>query len=266
MGKLVLSINYGKNTGIVYSVSELYDLFLYGVSMKKADGSTLSDEAVFAFIRAAQTEMENYFNLKIAKQLITESEVFYALDYWQSFPIIPLSYPNTVGLSLIGLLNKIEQIIYPKTWLSYAKKSDGPGSRRLSVVPTGASTTQANADVILTGITSQIGMQRFDMIPDYWDVQYITGFDLKHLPYDLMQVIGKLAAIQFLAIAGDNVFPIAGLAGMSLSVDGLSQSIQSTASTTYSAYSARIKQYGDEITSSLKRLKMVYDSIKFMPI
>jgi hypothetical protein len=216
--------------------------------------------------RAAQTEMENYFNLKIAKQLITESEVFYALDYWQSFPIIPLSYPNTVGLSLIGLLDKIEQIIYPKTWLSYAKKSDGPGSRRLSVVPTGASTTQANADVILTGITSQIGMQRFDMIPDYWDVQYITGFDLKHLPYDLMQVIGKLAAIQFLAIAGDNVFPIAGLAGMSLSVDGLSQSIQSTASATYSAYSARIKQYGDEITSSLKRLKMVYDSIKFMPI
>ena len=259
----MLSINYGKNTGIVYSVSELYDLFLYGVSMKKADGSTLSDEAVFAFIRAAQTEMENYFNLKIAKQLITESEVFYALDYWQSFPIIPLSYPNTVGLSLIGLLNKIEQIIYPKTWLSYAKKSDGPGSRRLSVVPTGASTTQANADVILTGITSQIGMQRFQYIPDYWRVQYITGWDVDQMPMDLINLLGKLASFGPLNIAGDLVLGIAGVSGQSLSIDGLSQSISTTASATSAGYSARLIQYQKEIKETVGRLKLVYDEVKF---
>ena len=34
---------------------------------------------------------------------------------------------------------------------------DGIGKRRMSVVPTGANSVNANADVILTGMTTQIG-------------------------------------------------------------------------------------------------------------
>lgn len=165
---------------------------------------------------------------------------------------------------MIGMLNKIEQIIYPQGWLSCEYDSGmGQGKRRLSVVPTGSSTTQGNAEIILTGITSQIGMQRFQYIPDYWRVQYITGWDVDQMPMDLINLLGKLASFGPLNIAGDLVLGIAGVSGQSLSIDGLSQSISTTASATSAGYSARLIQYQKEIKETVGRLKLVYDEVKF---
>ena len=99
------------------------------------------------------------------------------------------------------------------------------------------------------------------MIPDYWDLQYITGFDLDHLPMDLLNLVGKLATFGPLGIAGDLILG-AGIASQSLSVDGLSQSIGSTSSATNAGYGARLVQYQKEIKDAIPRLKLVYDEIK----
>ena len=104
-------------------------------------------------------------------------------------------------------------------------------------------------------------MQRFTNIPDYWDFQYTTGFDLDDLPYDLMNVVGKIATFGPLGIAGDLILG-AGIAGQSLSVDGLSQSISSTASATSSGYNARLLQYERELKATIPRIKLIYDEIK----
>ena len=167
-------------------------------------------------------------------------------------------------MALTGMLNKMEQIIYPQEWLMYEEDYDRIGKRRMSVVPTGASTTIANSDVILTGITTQIGFQKFTNIPDYWSIQYITGFDLNNMPTDLINVVGKLASTNILNIAGDLILGSAGIASMSLGIDGLSQSISTTASATSNGYMARVLQYTKEIQESVKRLKLVYDQPKFM--
>lgn len=264
MAQLTLTIKYKKNTGAILSVSEIWSTYLYGVSIQGSQGSTFSDESVKFYIEAAQKEIENYFNLLFVKQLIVlENSSYFRTDYWQHFPIIFTKYPVREPLSLTGMLAKMEQIVYPEGWLFCHKDSTGIGKRRISVVPTGASTTKANAEVILTGITSQIGFQRFENIPDYWDFQYITGFDLDKLPMDLINLVGKLAAINLFNIAGDLVFSVPGMASMSLGIDGLSQSMSSTASATSSAYSARIIEYQKEIKESVSRLKLVYDEIKF---
>ena len=139
----------------------------------------------------------------------------------------------------------------------------GQGKRRVSVVPTGASTTQGNAQVILTGITSQIGMQRFENIPDYWRLQYITGWDIDDMPMDLLNVVGMLATFGPLNVAGDLILGVAGVANQSLSIDGLSQSIGTTASATSAGYTARIKEYQQEIKDTVDRIKLVYDQPKF---
>ena len=96
------------------------------------------------------------------------------------------------------MLNKIEQIVFPKSWFSYHNNQEQTNKRRISLVPTGAGTAvEGSGDMILAGITSQIGFQRFNTIPDYWNIQYTTGFDYDKRKYLLMflDIIGKTASI-----------------------------------------------------------------------
>lgn len=261
MGQLTFTMKYKKNSGMLFSVPEFYEMFLYGIKIQGV-GSDFSDESVSMYIKMAQKEVENFYNLKFCKQLIDkENTSYHRADYWQSFPIVKTNYPVSRPMSLIGMLNKAEQIIFPQTWLT-CHRGNMP-MRRISVVPTGSSMTEGNAEVILTGITSQIGFQRFENIPDYWEYQYITGFDLDDLPHDLINIVGKMATFGPLAIAGDLIFSIPGISSMSLGIDGLSQSISSTATSTSAGYNARILQYKKEIEETTKRLKLVYDQIKF---
>lgn len=265
MGQLTLTIKYKKNTGAILSASEMWSNYLYGISIQGGEGSRFSDDSMRIYLAAAQKEIENYFNLKFVKQLIDlETTSYYRDDYWQQFPILQTKYPVREPLAMTGMLNKAEQIIYPQGWLMCERDKDGIGKRRISVVPTGASSTKSNADVILTGITTQIGFQKFDNIPDYWSLQYITGFDVDKMPMDLINLVGMVASFGPLNIAGDLIFSMPGISSMSLGIDGLSQSLGSTASATSAGYTARIKEYQAEIKETVARIKLVYDQPKFM--
>lgn len=264
MAQLTFNIKYRKNTGLVISVAELWELFLYGIKIQGGEGSNFSDESMRFYLVAAQREIENYYNLKFIKQLADQTITYYRTDYWQTFPILQTNYPVREPLSMIGMLNKMEQIVYPQGWLFCEYDTlMGQGKRRISVVPTGSS-TRGNAEIILTGITSQVGMQRFNMIPDYWRIQYITGWDIDQMPMDLINIVGMVASFGPLGIAGDLILGSAGIASQSLSIDGLSQSISTTASATNAGYGARIIQYEKQIKETTNRLKLVYDQPKFM--
>lgn len=264
MAQLTFNIKYRKNTGLVISVAELWELFLYGIKIQGGEGSNFSDESMRFYLVAAQREIENYYNLKFIKQLADQTITYYRTDYWQTFPILQTNYPVREPLSMIGMLNKMEQIVYPQGWLFCEYDTlMGQGKRRISVVPTGSS-TRGNAEIILTGITSQVGMQRFNMIPDYWRIQYITGWDIDQMPMDLINIVGMVASFGPLGIAGDLILGSAGIASQSLSIDGLSQSISTTASATNAGYGARLIQYEKQIKETTGRLKLVYDQPKFM--
>lgn len=261
--KLTLSIKYKKNTGLLFSPAEVITLYLYGIEINATNGTKFSDEAYTYYVREAQKTVENWFSVKIIKQLITESSSYYWDSYSQQFPIINTKYIVQRPLALIGLLKTIEQVRYPVEWLSYAKDPDQIGGRRISIVPTGSGGMAANQDNILTGIVTQLGIQRFRNIPDYWNYQYITGFDLDNLPWDLIGIIGKLATFGPLNIAGDLILGTAGVASQSLSIDGLSQSISTTASATSAGYNARLINYGKEIAETVKRIGGIYKGLQF---
>lgn len=263
MGQLTLKIKYRKNTGLALSVAEIWSLYLFGIKIEGGEGTSFSDENMRFYIESAQRDVENWFNLRFMKQLVDQTLSYYRSDYWQQFPILQTNYPVRTPLSMIGMLNKMEQIIYPQGWLFCEYDTAmNQGKRRISVVPTGSSTTQGNAEVILTGITSQIGTQRYENIPDYWRIQYITGWDIDDMPMDLLNIVGMLASIPILDIAGDLILG-AGIASQSLGIDGLSQSISSTSSATSSGYNARILSYQKQIDEIKDRLRLVYDEVKF---
>lgn len=262
MPELTLTAKYRKNTGIVLSAMEMDTLYFYGSIFYSKDGTAYSNENKRTYILAAQDEIEKYLNIKFKRQLIEETIPFLKQDYWQTFPILKTNFPVSTPLAMVGLLNSISQIIYPKEWLKSSFSSEGYQNKRISVVPNGATTANTSGDVILTGMMSQIGMQRMSNIPDYWTVQYVSGFSYKNIPTDLINVVGKYGSLGVFSVMGDIVLG-SGIANMSLSVDGLSQSIGTTSSATSAAFSARIIQYQKDIKESLVRLKNIYKGINF---
>ena len=86
-GRLTFTIKYKKNSGLVLSVAEIWQTYLYGITIDGGQGASFTDESMRSYIESAQREVENWFNLKFVKQLIDQSLTYYQKDYWQQFPI-----------------------------------------------------------------------------------------------------------------------------------------------------------------------------------
>ena len=233
--------------------------YFFGVNIKDDLGRDFSDSQYEAYVRAATSEIEKTLDIKLEKQKIQETFQFNH-DDWIKWGYVKTTYPVICALGLDGFLNTTKQVAYPKQWLSVRKTSDGVTyHRRISVVPAG-NATGANYQVIFSGIVPQLGYLNMSMIPDYWTVKYVTGFDV--IPYDIIDVVGKLASIGPFNIAGDLILG-AGIASFSLGLDGLSQSLSTTSSATNAGFGARIITYKEELKNSIPRLKDFYKGLGF---
>lgn len=248
---------YKINGELVMSPEELLALYFYGISIRSKDGSYIPNETIMQQIKSAQQEVEKFLEVRLTVKMITESLSYYMDDYWDRFPIMRTALPVRKPLALTGRLNNIEQIIYPQEWLNSKRDSESKFFKQISIVPTGSSATRSGIDILLTGITAYLGLTRYPSIPFYFDTQYVTGFTYKDVPYDLLDLTGKLAAIKLFHIAGDLILG-AGIASISLGIDGLSQSVSATSSATNAGYGARITGYLKDIDMTFKRLKSFY--------
>jgi hypothetical protein len=91
-------------------------------------------------------------------------------------------------------------------------------------------------------------------VPHLWEIKYYHGFKPGCVPSVMNAAIGLIASIYAMNILGDLIIG-AGIAASSLSLDGLSQSIQTTASAENHGFSAKVKDYarqlyGDRTTGS----------------
>lgn len=261
MPTITYEVRYRKNDGLVISPEELTSLYFYGISTKAKDGSEISADTIRMYIMAAQQEIEKYLEIRFNKQFVEHTQAYYKDDYWGGFPILPVKLPVAKALSFIGFLNNIEQIKYPLDWLNIKRDSEGHYYKKIHLIPTGSTTSRANADIILTGITAYLGLTSYGQVPNYFNIQYITGYDYDHIPMDLLNIVGKFAAIGVFALLGDILLGSPGIAGISLGMDGLSQSINTTMTAGNHAYSARCKQYAEEIDATLKKLRLFYKTI-----
>lgn len=102
----------------------------------------------------------------------------------------------------------------------------------------------------------------FDTYPSAYGLDYIAGYgNASEVPYDIVNVIGMLAAINLLSDYGDGI--TAGLANASISLSGISESYGTTMSATSAWFGARIKDYTDRITEWMKENKRKYRGFKF---
>ena len=92
MGRLVLKIQYGINTGLVISPTELRNKYLFGIPMCSNDGTKMSTQAIMNHIRTAQTAVENLFSIKLNKTVIEETRDYVRQEF-MSWGFIRTMYP-----------------------------------------------------------------------------------------------------------------------------------------------------------------------------
>ena len=94
------------------------------------------------------------------------------------------------------------------------------------------------------------------------DGPVLLNWQVHTVPQALIKTISQVAALLPLDIAG-NLIASAGIASQTLSVDGLSQEIHTTASATSSGFGATIISYQKQIADTMNAMKKKYSTVGF---
>jgi hypothetical protein len=250
---------FSRSTAVI-SPAEFREDWLWGLPLSSANGQTLSDQTIYNKVIQAQNWVEDQVGIKLFKQVITETKDFVREQFFQ-WGFLTTSWGINQPRSLIGRLAEKPEINYPKEWLTVRRANDNHYTNTLFIVPNGQSSTTIN--FLATTYTQWFNFYGARIIPEYWHIEYCTGFD--YIPPAFLRVIGLLSAIDLLMLIELGVGPMGGqlfgLGNTSLSLDGLSQSI--TKMNGGNIFKERIKLYVDEAKTALLQLKNMYGGIKF---
>jgi len=224
------------------TVKQLKERYLFGLlDVTDSEGNSISDETLQVYINNAVSMLEHYLDIAIMPRTDVEEKDYYANDYWDwgyfqlnHFPLLSI---DKMEISYLkdndGNDISIQEI--PKAWIHTNKDT---GIVRL--IPNNK--FPANLQVGSGGNFFPELFRRHSHVPQLWHITYTHGFAEGCIPVLFNAAIGLTAAMYALSVAGNLVLG-AGIAGSSLSLDGLSQSIQTTPSAENSAYSATLKEY-----------------------
>jgi hypothetical protein len=257
-------------TTSVMTVQQLKDVYLPGIDLT-SDGRTPYPDAMFEWgIKAAVDWLEKSLDLKLLPTRYVERCDYYRRDFeeWvllrlRHAPIIDdlrgATLPNT-SLTRVKVIwpGQETALEFDQRWIQIREEA---GQLRLVPVSGSLSTMLLTAS---GGFLPFLAGGR-DFMPDLFEVSYTAGFRLGSLPYDLRDMLGKRAAFGPLMLAGDAIMG-QGIASSSLSIDGLSQSISTRASSQGGVYAARMKQYAQELKEGIAAARRTYKGIQITAV
>jgi len=238
------TLNDFKRHETLLSVQDLKDRYLFAVDLTDGDGNELKDEVLAFHIDAAINLMEMELGVFINPVALDEDRDYILNDYL-SWSIIELYESPVISVDKfeIRFLKNESFVEFPEEWI---RLDNHTGMIRIA----------ATIGTIDNWVMTQFSylprlLTRVSDFPHFFHIEYTAGFEQDKVPKAVNHLIGMLAAVYTFNIAGDIVLG-AGIAAQSLSIDGLSQNIQTTSSAENSAYSARIIQYAKLIKDMKK--------------
>jgi hypothetical protein len=242
----------------VLSVEDFQTNFLFGVDLTDDEGQPYPDSLYEFYIKSAVSYLEQNLDLPIRPTRYTEGHDFVYEEFRQNLALFLDHYPvlnvESVTLRLPGSAPQL----FDPSWY-YIDKNFG----QMNLIP-----GFGNVGIPLLGATAgywppfaaHYRSNRF--IPQVFEVKYTAGFlgscqGGRGVPDNIRELVGKIAAMGPLNIAGDLVAG-AGLSSTSLSIDGLSQGITTTNSSTNAGYGARLIMYRKEIKDQIDVIRNYY--------
>lgn len=255
-----------KNTGLMFNYKEMLALYFYGIDIVNRQGTQLDKTVIEFYVRAAQEEIEKYLTIKLNRQVYEEKSDYFRNEF-NHRGFVKTKMPVAKPIQVDGYLGEQKQISYPRGWLTTNTAGDYPTSRQIVIVPNSNVADLVLGAAVYGGtIIPYLGLLNNDQIGSYFHVKYITGFGCDAMPYDLVNVVGKLASLGMFNVLGDIALGQAALASYSLSIDGLSTSVGTTNSATNAAFGARIINYQKEIKDTMTKLRGIYKGVTLTAI
>lgn len=249
--------------GPLITVQELKDTYLHGLEFKDKNGKELGKESFQTYIDNAVSMLEHYLDISITRQSIIENADYMLNQYADWGYMTVANYP-------VIEITKLEQVYFRDDTGEPETLQEIPGNWIRIQEHDGIMRLIPNARFPASLQVSQTGnyfpeVMRTEMVPHLWRIHYDYGFKDGCIPVLINEAIARIAAMQSLIIGGALALG-AGIAGTSISIDGLSQSVQTTQSAENSAFSAQLKEhqnitYGrtkDDPFAILKILKNFY--------
>jgi hypothetical protein len=242
----------GKKTEPLVTVAQLRATWLFGVKIRdKETGADFSEDAYQNAIDTAIGLLETFLDISIGPVRNYKEYKDYRINDYEEFGYFQLdNFPiETVSsIKLVyyrddnGEIDTQQSLDIPRSWMR-VNAHDGI----IRLVPNGR--MPGNLVYGAGGFFPEIFRSR--MIPHAWEITYDYGFCSGQIPVLLNQAISMIAAIICLITAGHLILG-AGIAGTSISLDGLSQSINTTQSAENSGFSSTIKDISDKLYGTTK--------------
>lgn len=242
---LITNNGTAKKSEPLVTVDKLKSTYLFGVKILDSTGVAPTIEFYQQALETAISYMEHYLDISITPVVqYTEYKDYHLNDYaeWgymtlNNYPIIQVNSLKMVYFrDEDGEPVTVQEI--PSSWIRLQ-----PHDGIIRLIPN----TRFPAQLQISETGSFFPeILRATEIPHLWQINYDYGFCNGHVPVLLNQAIGLIAAIICLIPAGHLILG-AGIAGTSISLDGLMQSIQTTQSAENSGFSATIKDYSDKL-------------------
>lgn len=239
----------------ILSVEELKVNYLSGVDLSVDDGTPFPDSLFEFYIKSAVSYAEHKLDMPLRPtRFVAEKHDYYTRDY-ESYLFVVLDKCPIIEVEDI-------RMVFPGATFENARRFSGsdlyiePMSGQVNIIP-GSGSAQP-----LIGAQAGAWARR-DFIPQVFQATYTAGFEAGKCPAIIRDLVGRYAAFGPLNIAGD-LLGGAGVASQSISIDGLSQSIATTSSPSFSGYGARLLNYAKDIKDMIPMLQKYYRGIRMV--
>ena len=219
------------------NVAQLRNVYLYGIRIRdERTKLELPDEVYQQYIDNAISQLEHELDISIIPNSVEEYQD-YDLNNYSEWGYMQLHNVPVIEINDFNMLYSktdantdypIQQL--PPEWIRLEAHS---GVIRL--IPNNRFPAKLQ---ISAGGSFFPEVLRQPTAPHLWKIEYKFGFAEGKIPVIVNHAIGLLAATQALIIGG-NLILHPGISGTSLSIDGLSQSVQ----VTNRAYTVTIEQF-----------------------
>lgn len=243
----------------ILSVEQVRARYFFGIDDTNDAGTQLTDAVWEHYILSAIRQIEMELDISIVPTAFVEPHDYYASD-WNAFTFLQLDNYPVISVESFDVRYPSGQSIvqFPPEWYRLEREAG-----HLQIVPTAG--TLSNLLVGQGGAFLPAVFNGQQYLPQLFEVEYTAGFEANRVPRNIVDIIGMAAALGPFNLFGDLIAG-AGIATLSLSLDGLSQTIGTTSSATNAGFGARIIQYTKQIKDQLPKLRAAYKRVGKMHV
>lgn len=243
---------------MVLSVTEFKNNYLFGLPLYDNNGNEYPDSFYEFYINAAVASVERKLDIKLTPTVVVdEKHAFYRQDY-NKFIYVQLFTKPLLSVQEVRMVLPTETriITFSNQWVrpdfDAATIEVVPGTGSITAVALGLSSLWAP---IINGM--------MDYVPDIIRVDYTAGYANGQVPYDVLELVGKMAALGPLAIIGDLLLG-PGITGTTVTLDALMTNVRSTKESGQSAFSGRLRQYREDIRNDLREIRRSIQGLRMV--